>query len=244
MNNIGGASVITHGRKGKKMPVSYREREEQEKCERKNLCRHQGQWRSGRRCSRHCRRDSLASYGEYHGEAGCSPAVRGGPWSIYPLCRWGKAHTGAGSWQELWPAKRSPSGARFPAGPVALGRPMQEQSVPEEQYPMEKTHAGALLEELHPMESTHTGKIHGGPYPMGGTSCWSKGTAWRGRNSRNKVLRIDQNSHPLALLRGKEVENSWGKLSLGRREEWAKPNFRFCFMSHYPTLSLISNKLH
>ena len=40
-----------------------------------------------------------------------------------------------------------------------------------------------------------------------------------------------------------EVENSGGKLSLGRREGWGEGVYRFVLLSHYPTSLLIGNKI-
>ena len=55
----------------------------------------------------------------------------------------------------LW--RGAHAGAGFLAGTVAHGGPTLEQFVPEELYPMERTHAGAVLEELQPMGRTHIG---------------------------------------------------------------------------------------
>jgi len=51
--------------------------------------------RRGRRCSRcQSREPSLATCDEDHGEAGCSPAIHGGPWwSRYPPAARGRDPT-------------------------------------------------------------------------------------------------------------------------------------------------------
>jgi len=99
----------------------------------KQLCRHQGQWKSrGRRSSRHCSRDSPADCGKDHGEAGCPTAAHRGPqWRRYPRAAHGRPHTragrcpkeavtpwrahaGVGSCQDLWTHRdRSPHYNRF-----------------------------------------------------------------------------------------------------------------------------------
>ena len=50
--------------------------------------------------------------------------------------------------------------------------------------------------------------------------------------------------YPPVPLRGEEVEKLGVKLSLGRRERWGEGVIRFRFISHYPTLILIGNKLN
>ena len=47
-------------------------------------------------------------------------------------------------WQDVWP----------------VGGPLPEQSIPEGLYPMERTHAGTVLEELQPVGRTHVGAVH------------------------------------------------------------------------------------
>jgi len=90
--------------------------------------------RSVRRCLRCWSRDfSPAAHDKGHGEAGCPPAVRGGPWwkqistcSLWRGPRAGadvclkkavilwRARAGAGSWQDLWTrGERSPRRSRF-----------------------------------------------------------------------------------------------------------------------------------
>ncbi|GAB0203570.1 EH domain-containing protein 4 [Grus japonensis] len=78
-------------------------------------------------------------------------------------CGLWEAHTGAGSWQDLWPrGERNPGRSRF-AGRTGdpVGDPTLEQSAPEG---------------LHPMGETHVGEVGEGLSPMRGTPCWSRGT--------------------------------------------------------------------
>jgi len=60
----------------------------------------------------------------------------------------------------LW--RGAHNGAGFLAGPVACGGPRLKQSVP-----------GGL----HCVERTHAGAVHEGLKSVGGTPCWSQGTA-------------------------------------------------------------------
>jgi len=71
---------------------------------------------------------------------------------------WG-AHTGAGSWWDLWTrGERSPGWSRFADRACDL---------------VERIHVGTVPKELQPVGRTHTGEVHGGLSPMGGTPCWS-----------------------------------------------------------------------
>jgi len=74
---------------------------------------------------------------------------------------WG-AHTGAVSWQDLWPhGKRTPHWSRFAARACdPPGGPTLKQSVPEG---------------LQPMGRTHIGEDGEGLSPVGGTPFWSRG---------------------------------------------------------------------
>ena len=49
-----------------------------------------------------------------------------------------------------------------------------EQSAPKRLHPLERTHAGVVLEELQQVARIHTGKCHGGLSPVGGTPGWSR----------------------------------------------------------------------
>jgi len=72
----------------------------------KDFCRQQGQWRRrGRMWSRHQSRDSLATHGEDHDEAGCPPEAHEGLWwSVNPAADHGGPHARAGgcAWRRLW----------------------------------------------------------------------------------------------------------------------------------------------
>lgn len=52
---------------------------------------------------------------------------------------------------------------------------MLEQTIPEELYPMEETHTGAVHEELQSMGRTHTGEVCEGISPMGTIQHWIRG---------------------------------------------------------------------
>jgi len=82
---------------------------------------------------------------------------------------------GAGSWQKLWPVKRSPRRSRFSGRNCGHGGPMLEQSGPEE---------------LNLMESSHTGAVHEGLSPVGGTHAGAGGQCG-GRSGRKELLWTD-----------------------------------------------------
>ncbi|GAB0183460.1 zinc finger and BTB domain-containing protein 5 [Grus japonensis] len=89
-----------------------------------------------------------------------------------------EAHTGASSWQDLWPhGERSPCRSRF-AGRTCdpVEEPTLEQSVPEGLHLMGETHIGEVREGLQPMGRTHIGAVGGGLSPVGGTPRWSRGS--------------------------------------------------------------------
>lgn len=83
--------------------------------------------------------------------------------------------TGPGLLQHLWPC----------------GWPMLEQFVPEGLHPMGRDPTRAILE-LQPMGRTHTEAVHEGLSPVGGSPCWSRGTAREGRTNKDKLLQTPQ----------------------------------------------------
>lgn len=83
--------------------------------------------------------------------------ARGGP------CDMWEAHSGASSWQKIWPH----------------GWPMLEQSVSKGLHPVENFHAGAICEELQSVERNYIGEVNGRLSPMRGIPCWSTGRVWR-----------------------------------------------------------------
>lgn len=83
---------------------------------------------------------------------------------------------------------------------------------------------------------------HEGLSPVWGTSLWSRGTAWRERNNRDKVLREDHNTDSSSCCAAcwvrSEVEHC-------KKREWWKFMFSFGFISWYSTaLLLIGSKLN
>ena len=135
-------------------------------------------------------------------------------------------------WQKLQPME-SPCRSRLQSGAVACREePTQEQPVPEGLHPMERTHAGAVCEGLS---------------PMGGTPRWSRGRVWRGRSSREDLVRADHSpcsSSTCAAWQGggRKVGNEGVKLSLGCREGWGEGGFSFVL--DFPTLFLTGNRLN
>lgn len=115
------SSGITYWRRGK-TTVENSQKSSDNMWE-KQTHTHQGQsGRRERRCSRHWTRFPR-SPGEEDGEAGCSPLTRESGADIHPFWTsdymkeavtvW-RPHTGAGSWQNLWPcAVRSPCWGSF-----------------------------------------------------------------------------------------------------------------------------------
>jgi len=230
---------------------------ESQKMWKKQLCRHQGQWRrKGRRCSRRWSRDSPAAHGEDHGEAVCPPAACGGPW----WSRDSPADYGGPTSEQVDAPEggcgpvESPRWSRLLPGPVDLwrekprleqvcwqdlwprGGPKLKHSVPEGLHPMGMTRAGAVHEELQPVGRTHVGEFRGELSPVGRTP--SSGRVWGRRSSRDNMWWTDFNPHSTSSCTagGEEVEN-WGvKLRLGRREGWGEGVLRFGFISHYSTL--------
>jgi len=97
-SNVHSTSVITYLRRGrKKTEVKQQSRERGvRQCERNNSADTKvSEEGGGRRCSRRrSRESSLAAHDEDHGEAGCPPAVHGGPqWSRSPPAARGRDPT-------------------------------------------------------------------------------------------------------------------------------------------------------
>jgi len=87
ISNSGSDSVITYLRKGRKKKLCGETAVRVRQCERNNSAYTKvGEEGEGRRCPKcRSREPSLATHDEDHGEAGCSPAVHGGPqWSRSP----------------------------------------------------------------------------------------------------------------------------------------------------------------
>jgi len=94
-------------------------------CERKQLCRHQDQWRrsGGRRCSKcRSREPSLAARDEDHSEVGCPPAVHGGPW-------WSRSPPAAHG-RDPTPERWMPEGGGDPMGRLCWSRPLPRPADP------------------------------------------------------------------------------------------------------------------
>ncbi|PKU41421.1 hypothetical protein llap_8286 [Limosa lapponica baueri] len=68
------------------------------------------------------------------------------------------------------------AGASFLVGTMACGGTTLEQLVPDGLYPVERTHAGSVLEELQSVKRTHVRSVHEGMYPVEETPCWSMET--------------------------------------------------------------------
>ena len=142
--------------------------------------------------------------------------------------------------------ERSPCWSRlYLARPVAHGGSTLEFSVPEGLYPVERTHAGAVLEELQPMGRTHVGEGREGSYlweePHDGEEHEEEGAA------EMKCYELTTTPFSLSLCPAcgeEEVEELGVKLSLGRREGWGEGVFSFFLISYCPILLLIGNKLH
>ena len=147
----------------------------------RQLCRHQGQWRRRRgRCSRHWSREfSPAARDEDHGEAGCPPAVHGGPWcSRYPPVTHGSDPTP----KQVWLKEAvTPWGARAGAGSCQDLQTHGERS----------THQSSLLAGLVTVWGTQAGAgCSWRTAPYGKNPYW--GSSWRaaphGKDSRWRSL--------------------------------------------------------
>lgn len=82
------------------------------------------------------------------------------------------AHTGASSWQKLWP----------------VTDPHRSCLCQDGLYPMVWINGRAVLEELQPVRKNYAGAVHEGLHPMGGTLCWSRGIVWRETSSQVEGL--------------------------------------------------------
>jgi len=174
----------------------------------KELCRPQGQWRRGRRCSRSQSRGSSAAR-EDQGEADCPPEAHGGPqWSRNPPAAHGEPHAGAGGcpWRKLWlrgelVLEQAPART---CGPMERGAHIGTDLLAGLVTPW-GTHAGAVSEELQPMGRTHIGEFHGRLSPVDATPCWSRGRAWgvlplrRKEQQRQRVMNGPQPPFPIPL---------------------------------------------
>jgi len=150
----------------------------------------------GRRCSR-CRNTepSLATHAEDHGEAGCPPAVHGGPrWSRYPPVVHGRDPTleQVDDWRKLW----------------LRGEPTLEQASARTYRHVERgAHAGAgLLAGLVTPWGTHAGAAYS----------WRKDPHWgssrraaaHGEDSFGRSLsRTVSYERELTLAQGKSVRS-------------------------------------
>jgi len=110
---------------------------------------------------------TAACGGPHAGAGGCAREGSCSPW---------RAHTGAGSWQELHPMVRSPCRSKFSSRNLDHWGTCAGAVAPEGVHPMKRTRAGAVLEELQPMERTNSGEVCEGLYPAGETPHWSRGT--------------------------------------------------------------------
>jgi len=187
----GSASGITQLRRGRKKLCRRNGRVERgvRQCERNNSeDTTVSEEAEVRRCLK-CRSKelSLPARDEDHDEAGCSPALHGGPWwsRSPPVAVEGTAsqsrYMPEGSCDPVGsPAlEQTPARARrsmergaharagLLAGLVTLWGPTLEQTVPEGLHPVEGTHAGACHEELHPMRRTHAGAVCEELQPVG-----------------------------------------------------------------------------
>jgi len=78
-------------------------------------------------------------------------------------------------WWKLQPME-SPCRSKLLTGTVVHGEElMLEQVNPQELYPVERTHVGAVPDELQPMGRTHAEEVNEGLCPVGGTLHWSSG---------------------------------------------------------------------
>jgi len=111
-----------------------------------------------------------------------------------------------------------------------------EQSVPEGLYPMERTHAGAVLEELQPIGNNHIENCLPWVGPHAGVEEPRKeeGAAERSCSELTANLIV----HPPVPLRGRNVGV---KLSPGRREDGEMFLVLFLFLT-IPLYFLIGNK--
>jgi len=206
----------------------------------KQPCRHQGQCRRrGRRCPKCQSRDSPAARGEDHGESGCASAAHGGPWqSRYPPAARGRphagaggcptdavtlwrAHTGAGSWQDLWPhEERSPRRSRF------AGRACD---------PVGDPHWSSLfLKDCTPWEAPTLGQgqsVRSPPHDENGAA-----------EITSDELLATPTPRPSASLGARRWRNSEVKLSPGKNKGWGEGVLRFVFIFSLPYSDLICNK--
>lgn len=72
--------------------------------------------------------------------------------------------------------------------------------------------------------------------PVWGTSLWSRGTAWREMNNRDKVLWEDHNTHSSSCCTACWVRKEVGP---GKKREWWKCMFSFVFIFCYSTVLLL-----
>jgi len=85
-----------------------------------------------------------------------------------------EAHTGEGSWKDLWTrGESSPRWSRFVGRACdPMGEPCWSSLFLKDctlwEGPVERTCAGAVFEELQPMGRTHVGEVHGGLSPVKG----------------------------------------------------------------------------
>jgi len=216
----------------------------------KQLCRHQGQRRRERRYSRHRSRSAPAACDEDHGEAGCRPAVHGGPrWNRDPLVArgrdltpdqvdarrrlWhrGKPRAGAGSFQDLQTCgERSPCPSKFAVRACdPMGDPRWSSLFLKDCTPWEGPTLGQFVKSCSPWEGLMLKKFVEDCLPGEGpdAGAWAEceeSSSWGGRSGRDNVWWTDRNPHyqsPCAAW-GEEVENTGVKLSLGRMEGWVE----------------------
>ena len=171
-------------------------------------------------------------------------------WRTYLHCTCEGVHAGVGqdAWRKVqW--EDSPRGARVQAGAVACGEHTLEQSVPEGLHPVERTHAGAVLEELQPLEGPKLELLMKDCLP------WERPHVWvgekceeEGESERNCYgLTATPIPHPACTTPGKEVEQLGMKeWSWAWEEEWGQGRkcFEFCLCFYHPTLFLIGNKVN
>lgn len=158
----GSASVVVYLRRGKSH-CRAAAGEGSENMIRKQLCRYQGRWRTkGGRCSRRQSRNSSAARGADHGEASAAQGgahVGAGGCLEEAVTPW-EAHTGTGSWQDLW--ERSAACRRFvgrtrdPWGPHAGAASSWRTALHGR-----VTHPGAVHEELQSSEVLPRGRRRG-----------------------------------------------------------------------------------
>lgn len=104
---------------------------------------------------------------------------------------------------------------------------MLENSVPEGLYPVERTHAGAVIEELQPMGRPHVGEVQEALQPM-----LEKENSIRRKKWQTKCYELTTTTIPLF---GEDIEESGVKLSLRKR----RAGGRFLVFSCYISLSYL-----